>query len=598
MATHPGEDLSPETKWLVQNELATLDHGYATGDVLNVPARCLVGFEMDYYINHRDMSEDAHQVLEASRDSMVLELSLLAPKNEEQAARKARWLEQIPELTPAELINYQIYRRLSAATLDSPETKMYFEADDSPETTLEFVFGNGLYQTGYYDNPGVFEMRTQAARPAIAAERRKRALAVGREVAEEFGAEFYHLDEGTHTNFSVWVPEQGKLQPLHTLDNQEGHEAARKGAAGIICAIKDSLPVIMPPYDYSPGKTDRWSFHAHHAREGFLRVVPDHFEQRLSVREQYHDLNVLALMSGFAHGVNNEVDDDRFVRVDYGTLLTAGDGYDKSRDLYLLRSLQQSLQQDGSFLFPDKAELHEGRADGMLSSLIGTEAHATDDVSHVLRALISAITLTSGGVLEVNEEAFIRAVRDMSPYFVLNGTAKDTIGERLRRIRVLPGSAMVMGGLECEYPSGVKYHGDLAKYPQAPSLKYIGRHVLEVVGCEYAGRFTHEEAVYSHIDQKIIATSGLSTSEKVAQIQTTLDQFSNANPDVVRNRILHELELDIDRLKRSAQAALDPKTPAMHPFADGYMRRSRSQRDLYNTLLDAVPPMGYNGFRN
>lgn len=530
MAMYSGEDLSPEASWLVQNELASLDHGYAKGNILNVPARCLVGFEIDFYINHRDISGDAQRTLETSRVSIASQLSLLTPKDEEQAERKAHWLEQIPELTPGELVNYQIYRRLSVATLDLPETKMYFEADDSPETTLEFVFGNGLYQTGYYNNSGIFEMRTQAARPTIAAEWRKRALRVGRRVAEEFGAEFYHLDEGTHTNFSVWVPEQGKLQPLHTLDSREGQEAARKGAAGIICALKDSLPVIMPPQSYSPQKTDRWTLNAHHAREGVLRVVPDHFEQRLSVREQAHDLNVLALMSGFAHGVNNELDDDSFVRVDHGTLLTAGDGYDKLRDLYLLRSLQQSLQQDGSFLFPDKSELHESRADGMLSSLIGAEAHARDDASHILRALIGTITLSSDKVLEVDEEAFNRTVRDMSLHFSLNGTVKDTIRERFERIRVLPDSVMVMGGLECEYPSGVRHHGDIAKYPYRPSLSYIGRHVLEAVGREYAGRFTHEEAVYSHIDRKVTATSGLSTPEKIVQIQTTLDQFPNANP--------------------------------------------------------------------
>lgn len=593
MTVYSGESLSLETSWLVQNELASLEHDFATGSILGVPAHCLIGVEIDFNIREKDTTHDQRAVLELSRASMAAELSLLVPKDQEQAERKAQWIQQIPKLSLAELVNYQVYRRLSTPTLDSPNKSMYLHADDSPETTLEFVFGNGLYQTGYYDNPASFEMRTQAAKPTIADRRIKRALAVAREVAEEFGAIFYY--EGSHTNFSVWTSEDGELRPLHTLDSKDGQELARKGVAGMLYALRDSMSVLKPPRCASPPdrKVDQL-LEVHPERDGTFRVVPDRFEQRISVSEKNHDLNALALMSGFAYGVNNETIDTSFITIDTGTLLTAGDGYNKIRDLYLLRALQQSLQPDGSFVFPGVSEFNENRGNGMISSLIGVGVYARGSASPIIKSLVEKIRLGEDGLLGVDEKAFNRAIDNASFHLTILGKPGDTVQERLSRIRVLPDSPLINGSLECEYPSGVKLHADLAEYSSRPSLGYIGAHVLKTVGREQAEAFTHEEAVFKYIDT-ILESSRMSAAEKIAQIQPALDRFPDADPAIVRQYIRQELESTVKRFATAARETPQTDARSIYRYNDRMDSLSRSL-ELHDIFRGASSPRSVEEF--
>lgn len=586
MAISCGESFSPATSWLVQNELASLEHDFAAGRILDVPVHWLMGIEIDFDIHRKSSAYEQLATLEASRESMFAELSLLVPKNEEQAERKAKWLQQIPELTPKELINYQIYRRLSVPTLDSPNTSMYLGADDSPETTLEFVFGNGEYQTGYYDNPGCFEMRTQAAKPSIANERKKRAVAVGRAVAEQFGTIFAY--KGDHSNFSLWTPGENGMRTIHSLDSQEGQEIARRGVAGMLYALRDSLSVILPVSYYSMPPEKVSTLAADPERDGTFRVVPDRFEQRLPVGEHNHEINALGLMSGCAHGINNEAIDTSFTTVTKGTLLTAGPGYDKVRDLYLLRALQQSLLDDGSFVFPGVSWTNEHRAEGMVSSIIGTEAYVRGNASYIIKTLLGTIALTPEGSLEVDEDTFNKTAQNLSYYYSTSGTPRDTITERLSRIKVLPESAIVLADLECELPCAVRFHNDLAGYASRPSLGYIGTDVLEAIARERAATFTPEEAVFRYIDHKILDTSRLSTDDKIRRLQDVLRQFPDADPTVVRARIENEVGQRVERFVEAAKLS-SQKGEDTYSYK-GYLQSLSMNLELYDTLTGINPP--------
>jgi hypothetical protein len=584
--------MSGETQWLVQNELASLEHSYASGEILGVPAHCLIGTEIDFDVYMDNPTPEQQAALETSREAVLSELSLLGPKDEEQAQRKAEWLQQVPHLTPAELINYHIYRRLSVPTLDPPVPAMYLQADDSPETTLEFVFGNGLYQTGYYDNPGFFEMRTQAAKPTIAMERVRRAIAIGSEVARSFGACFSY--KGDQTNFSVWVPGNHGLQPLHSLDNPEGQEMAAKATAGILHALRDSMVVLQPPSSVTLPHDELLQLEAGPERAATLRVVPERFEQRSEVGPENHALSALFLMSGFAHGVTDPTLDTRFVHQEPQNLLVSGPGYDKVRDLYLLRALQRSELDGGHFVFGGVSALNVTRSEGMLSSIIGAEVYDNGNASHVISRLLGCISLTPNGTLEADEQAFERVLQQEihRHRIYLQGTPTETISERLRRIRCIADSVTITGSVDYVWPSGVALHGDLEKFVAAPSLAHISTAVMETVRREREA-FTHDEAVSGYCWKKIDDIAG-PVAEKVARIQEAIHQFPDADTDKVAQLIRDELRKRANSFAR-AISAYEAKPNDDHDEVDAYTYSHwRQQRADDLALLQGLEEKGAN----
>jgi hypothetical protein len=538
--------MSKETDWLIHHDLMSLERSYESGDILGTPAHCLMSVEIDFDIYlPTQLAPDQQEAFDAIRNNIALNLSQLIPMNTEQARRKAAWLEQVPQLDSSELVNYEIYRRLSVPTLEPYSVEDYFQADDSPETTLEFVFGQGLYQTGYYDNPLVFEMRTQAAKPSIAIERKNRAVATGREVAASLGGVFDYV--GDQTNFSVWVPGDEGLRPIHSLEDRRGQEVARKAAAGIMYAVRDSDAVFRPPGVSGQAWDKSRIFRVSPERDGTLRIVPDRFEQRGSAEEGDYGLHSLVLMSGFAYGVNDKDIDTSLATKHVEPLLTAGPGYQKERDLYLLRALQKSMRSDGRFSFPPGQGLNDGRGIGMLSSLLGIEVDTKHDPTWMIESLVEHVSLTPDGNLKVDEVGFERSRRNVLRNVQTVGDMPDeAFVDRLRRIRVIPLALTVRGELAIDWPVGVTFHKDLEKFRTSPSLGYIGRHVLEAVQSERGRAFTHEDAVISYYMSGVSQNRGASVDEQLQLFRQTLWQFPGANhlavTAAVRERICGRLE--------------------------------------------------------
>jgi len=538
-----------EVGWTVQNELAQLEQAYESGDILGMPAYCLIGTEIDFRLYMNKPNEEQVAALESSRTMIASELSLLAPKDEAQAQRKADWLQQIPHLTTPELINYHIYRRLSVPTLDAPNTAMYLRAEDSPETTLEFVFGNGLYQTGYYDNPGSFEMRTQAAKPTIAMERIRRAITVAEETCNAFGAQFHYSND--QTNFSVWTRDDaGSLRPLHSLDNPEGQEIARKATAGMLLGLRDGMAALHPATTFTSSKNRELQIKAAPERGGTLRVVPGRFEQRRGVGAEKHVLGALVLLSGFAHGVTNPALDTGFVSKERQHLFVPGEGYDKVRDLYLLRALQESNVVDGRFISGSIDALNIGRVEGMLSSIIGAPAQEYGGGSYVIERLLGCISLAPDGRLVADERRFGEVIKSSAFNISLIEQPQETINDRLKRIKCIQSNSIITGAVDAKWTSGVTFHEDLEKFTQAASLNHIGRSTREVIRRKHEAAFTHDEAVvnlcHTTISHKLIPAE-----EKVALLQETIAAFPKADADTVIQLFRNEIERDIENLARS-----------------------------------------------
>lgn len=586
------EALSEHTEWLVQHDLASLEQAYSAGDVLGAPAHSLIGVEIDYRLLKKKKTLQHQDELEASRADMATELSLLVPKDAKQAERKATWLKQIPDLTPEELVNYQIYRRLSVATLDPPTPDMYLCADDSPETTLEFIFGNGLYQTGYYDNPGMFEMRTQAAKPTIAVERVKRALTVAEDIATYFGFSLHYM--GDHTNMSVWTSGQDGLRPVHALDHSEGQETARRATAGMLQAARDSKAMRMPPsyYRMPPASTIKASAAAE--RGSMMRVLPERFEQRQSAGADGHALAALVLLSGFAHGVTDPGMNADFVRADKQDLFVPGPGYDKTTNLYLLRALQQSSVDDssGSLVFKGRISgLDTSRLEGTLSSIIGTTVYETAGGNDVIRRLMGCISLTEQGVLVADEQALQEVIAYSSHHIMPQGTPGITLSERLRRMTYLPDVTTITGSLEYPEPLGVTFHKELEQAADAPSLGHIGRAVLAAVGKDRGAGYTHEKAVAVYCLEAATVSREDDVSDRAQQIHDIVANYPDAKPDIVMRHIRSELHRVIVLRARGiaryeASAPPNAKAADIHAYENNQYHKEcyAAELSLYQAL--------------
>lgn len=532
MARNGNELMHGESGWLIHNEVAALEQAYEAGDILGVPAHCLIGTEIDFYISMDRPTAEQKAALEATRGEIMTHLGSLVPKDAEQAARKEDWLKQIPDLTAEELINYHIYRRLSMPTLDPPSPDMYLSADETPEKTLEFVFGNGLYQTGYYDNPGSFEMRTQAAKPTIALRRIQRAVAVADEVACAYGAKFSYTND--QTNFSVWVATEEGLRPVHSLKTTEGQEIARKATAGMLHAIKDGMPVLHPATAIS--RSDQpFKNTAGPERGVAMRVVPDRFELRRALDKENHALGALMLMSGFAHGVIASDFDTSFVTKEAQNLLVAAPGFDKVRDLHLLRGLQESTIVDGRFVSKEMSELAIQRIGSMLSAIIGAPVFERNHGNLVIRELLGCISISATGELQADEAAFEKAIQSNANYVSLRGVPGETITERLKRVQFIRGMA-IKGDLKSSWSSGVTFHKELRAFERAQSFRFISQHTVGVICERLAAKFTHEEGVALYFQQNFGDRSS-EASEKMAQVMELARQFPDADHDEVVRHI-------------------------------------------------------------
>lgn len=556
-----------ELNELIHNEVAALEQTYEAGDILGVPAHCLVGTEIDFNIYMNSPTAEQKDALEKTRGEIAAQLAGLTPKNEAQAARKADWLKQIPELTPEELINYHIYRRLSAPTLEAPTPQMYFNADESPETTLEFVFGNGLYQTGYYDNPGSFEMRTQAAKPTIALQRVQRAIAVAHEVAGAYGATFHYTND--QTNFSVWVSTKEGLRTVHSLKTIEGQEVARKATAGILHATKDSMAMLHPPAVVSHIDAPMLN-NAGPERGVALRVVPDRFEQRRAVGAKRHALGALVLMSGFAHGVSESGFDTDFVTKEWQDLLVPAAGFHKVRDLHLLRGLQESKIVDGRFVSPGVSEINITRTESMLASIVGAPVYDRVNGKAVIKALIGCISVNATGELQADEPAFEQVLELNKDRISVRGTPQETITDRLRRIRFIR-SVVIKGNVKTTWPAGVTFHQELLDAVQAPSLGFIGQRTLEAVRQTLATTFTHEESVAQYFQQIFGDRSG-SAGEKMAHIQDLELQF----PDADHQEVVRLIKQETERIAKWAAASMAMREHQSQ--TDDYLQRHWKER--------------------
>lgn len=388
--------------------ITALEDRLAQGEV-GFPVRCAVGFEIDYRLQPVELAGRSDQVLEDhfGRDVATLqrnratlqtsirrqahnEVAALVPSNDLQERKRQRWLDQIDDLTPAELVMFAVHQQLSRPTLERDvfSIENVLRPDQNPRATIAYRFGQQLYQDGYYDNPNAPECRTMPAGPTVALARRQRVIDTLRTQAH-----FYGMDvafSSGHTNMSFWRPTAEGFEPLHDLSTPEGLEMSSRIGAGMLLALRDATPAYMSR-DTPSRKAGLQQYTLGHNRTTTIRITPDRFEARIGYgdREQT-DRKVAAMIGGFIHGLET----DYAVPIQRAPGFGPAPHFDKVRDIHVLRTIEHSAIADDGALTLNPGFAYQ-RGDAILQALTGYRVtHPNPDAFVHARKLVEAIQFT------------------------------------------------------------------------------------------------------------------------------------------------------------------------------------------------------------
>lgn len=561
---------SSPTDRLIREDIAHLEQSFEDGSALGVPARVLCGVEIDFALMAK--THERYAGIEASKEEITKELATLRPQTDAQTALKAEWLAQVPHLTMSEIINYYLYRELATPSLGLPSYHEYPASSPSATESLEFRFGQGVQQTGYYDVPGQFEMRTQAAKPTVALERFTRAVETADALAERYDTSFSY--QYGHTNLSVWTEQDGQWRPMHTLQTKAGKETARRGAAGILLAVRDSHSLLNPtPVAVMPMKHAA-KLTALPERGGHIRVLPDRYEIRTRIPYASQALGMLALMSGFAHGVTGKKSQMRHASLEEQTHFMADESFDKSTSVLLLRAIQKSTVGADGHLIPQDYFTYE-QAERTLQHMLGYDVYFSGDTGkHFTRRVLSAITLSETGQLDISADALrnafeqswgIRFVDTADPEKMIT-----QLKEKLRHIHRVSITA-VKGSLYRHHPSGITYHADIEAARTAPSLGFISAKARDAVAQERGARFTREDAVTELCLRTLSAANGkLRRADRV--VAGICKENYDADRHVVVSKLIARLTTEVEKSTRQLKGAEDNIAAALaageHPSLD------------------------------
>jgi hypothetical protein len=224
-------------------------------------------------------------------------ISALQPQNIDEQLRQKEWLGQIDSFSYPEAINYLVYKEFSQPALGDTAVPTdasleQIDAYSAERGWVEFRFGTGELQSGYYDNPGTSELRLTPCSPSEQARREQIITDRMVQLATEFGA-VVGLG-GRHLNISAYR-EDSKGEWQSVLGTAEESAATTLAAlAGITQAIEDGAFL----HEASTTKSIN-----------FQNMSPDryHIASRarvsMRVKHNYLELREQSFMSDPAHGL-------------------------------------------------------------------------------------------------------------------------------------------------------------------------------------------------------------------------------------------------------------------------------------------------------
>lgn len=368
------------------------------------------------------------------RDEARAYVAALPAATAEEAAKREEWLANIDTFTTSDLINFKIYQEFSQPTLGKtapPVGGSYreMEVDGDRKGWLEFRFGNGTLQSGYYDNPTVTEMRLTPCPPEVLVEReeiiRKRVLAL----TTQFNGMV--LDGGTHINLSAyqydartmeWEPVINQAHPGKMLDAVSGLSAAIEDGATLTEKLADRRSFYGPT-----GGMRSWEVSPY---RDSIRVKEDYVELRdasMKATTAHGLLWMMAgMMEGFESGSQALQERGHHVATFVSRLVPeTTHRYDKRYDLQLLRAIEQSKATD--HVIEVDASHARQRGGKMVESWIGWRVPRESTASMISTWLIRATQYNAEGRLSVDPtapdilEAMLALVEQFAPVDEVRG---------------------------------------------------------------------------------------------------------------------------------------------------------------------------------
>ncbi len=331
----------------------------------------------------------------------------LVPQSEEEVARQAEWLGQIDDFGLRELINFRLYKEFSRPSLAitrPPQGVPLSKIDEYSEESgwLEFRFGTGKLQSGYYDSDSVSEIRLSPTSPGEAVRREATILSRMTEIASEYGVLLSMRKE--HINLSMYEADSnGVMMPMI---GQSEHRRKRTLdiVAGVGAAFEDGvwLHHDAMQYDYHFGQHGSARFEMGPTRKN-LRIIEDRIELRSSFGRV--DEGLTWLMSGAVFGA---------IRTRGGIALEGysvpheqqifrvhnGPDFNKGSDLAIKRSFEKAVPKSTGGFDLSFGYLMSGGGE-LRRSLLGDEF---SDIG-LLPTIYQAVRLDSAGVPHVTVES-------------------------------------------------------------------------------------------------------------------------------------------------------------------------------------------------
>jgi hypothetical protein len=380
----------------------------------------------------------------------------LRPENDTEQATKTKWLGEIDDFGADELINFMLYEEFSTPQLGIPvvpENASLAQVDAFGQENgwLEWRFGTGSLQTGYYDNAAMSEIRLTPCSPSEALHR----SSIIKQRLKELGGQFGLLVRATprleHINVSAYdisQPEESSIIGNGAAKAEDTVDAT----SGVMKAYQDNIninPTVVKDYDYMFSKYSTTGFRVGPTRKT-LRVLDGRVELRGDFSTTAN--GVAWVTAGIVEGLSEGADGLR--RQGYDTSVYSKvvevqrtPEFDKDTDLQIQRAFENSEKEpDGTFNLDVGYETM--RSLEIDSAMFGVYDHPGLDV----RIAVAATKVREDGSPFVTADS-LRATREATSdtYKRLVGNIDEDrlesvvaiLNDRLNTIRIIDNMAVI-----------------------------------------------------------------------------------------------------------------------------------------------------------
>lgn len=252
---------------------------------------------------------DTGELLEEFRVYASDFIGRLPANSPDEEAKRAKWLGEIPDFTTREIINFLLYEEFSKPTLadnPSPGDDSLDALDSYTESQgwLEFRFGTGTLQSGYYDNAGMSEIRMSPCLPSEAIRRKEVIDKRLAEIASQFGVLVQSSSDHEHVNLSVHAQDANGVFRSVIGQDQDRREPTLDVTAGIAKGFQDGIWLNQKDmkwdYIFSPHGKRELTFSPNRKT---MRIVNGRMELRANFHQADQALNWL--VAGAIDGLQN-----------------------------------------------------------------------------------------------------------------------------------------------------------------------------------------------------------------------------------------------------------------------------------------------------